>query len=53
MRAVRIVLVALVMVGTMRIGWSYVDTGEIPNPLNGIRSLVVSIDSSIDDTLRP
>lgn len=51
MRILRLALLVVFVAGVVRIGWSYVDTGQLPNPMTDIRSLVSSFDSSISGSL--
>lgn len=51
MRVLRIALAVVFGLGVLRIGWSFVDSGQLPNPLNDIRSVVSSVGSSVGDTL--
>jgi len=57
MRVLRIALAVVFGLGVLRIGWSFVDSGQLPNPLNDIRSVVSSVGSSvgisIKDTFHP
>jgi hypothetical protein len=46
------ILAIVVLLGIVRIIWSFVETGQFPNPLDDITSIVVTIQDWVGDTFK-